>query len=168
MFPKPNSSIPVVDDSPALEDAVSVPPSSPPPSFSSELSVLASKPLGPKGTPREQRHVEIAARLATGRCLYCDAPAVRSFPVPSLSTFVLDPAHRWRVQKGGEIGKALCDPHYGTALLHVDRSTKRTASEYADFIAEQNDRMFEFATHGLDELMAAESTRVKAGKAKAS
>ncbi len=168
MHPKPNSSIPVADDAPTPEDAVSVPPSSPPPTFSSELSLLAAKPLGAKGTPREQRHVEIAARLATGRCLYCDAPAVRSFPVPSLSKWVVDPATRWKVRSGSEAGKALCESHYGTAMLHAERSTRRSAHEYADFIGIQNDIMQEFATYGLDELMCTEAARVKAGKAKAS
>lgn len=124
-------------------------------------------------TARERRHEEIRMLAAGDRCLYCQAAAEWALPYarfdrPSADLAALitgDLPRHWRVQppSAGESSPMLCSSHAQIARSAVELRIARAHADYVAFVAAQKEDLHEFARHGLDEALRAESERVRKG-----
>lgn len=133
------------------------------------------KPAAKAGTPRETRTLEIAERVQTGQCLYCERPASRQLPQVRQIRSFLDPLHRWlnwvafnryaiELQPPIEVPHSVCEQHHAIARSHIERHLADNQSDYAAAVERKHYEMYEFTNYALDERMLADANQVRRGK----
>ena len=140
---------------------------------SPSAGLVVASPNSRALTARERRHEEIRMLAAGDRCLYCQAAAEWTLPYarfdrPSADLAALitgDLPRHWRVHppSEGDSSPMLCSSHAQIARGAVELRIARAHADYVAFVAAQTEELHEFARHGLDEALRAESERVRKG-----